>query len=99
MTLRDYIGSENFRYSLDGDSTSKNNSSHPPRDGASIYFSILDRVRKQGAKSEAAATRAKTAGSIKMSHQSMLRMYSKRDPTATPAIHAFAVESLEREIE
>ena len=38
------------------------------RDGESIFYSILDRVRKQGAKSEAATNRAKTAGSINVSH-------------------------------
>lgn len=43
--------------------------------------------------------RAKTAGSISVSHQSMLRMYPKHDPVASPTTHAIAVDSLERGID
>jgi hypothetical protein len=107
MSLRDYIGLENFRYNPEHSTTSSGgNSAHgnhhpPPRKptGEEIFYSILDRVRKQGAKSEEASNRAKTAGSISVSHQSMLRMYPKRDPCASAATHAFAVESLVNALE
>jgi len=45
------------------------------------------------------ANRAKTAGSINISHQSMLRMYPKRDPVSSPATHAYAMQALEDRIE
>jgi len=61
-------------------------------DGETIFNSILDRVRKQGAKTE--SNRAQTAGSITVSHQSMLRMYPKRDPVASSATHAYSIEAL-----
>ncbi len=45
------------------------------------------------------ANRAKTAGSINISHQSMLRMYPKRDPVASPATHAYAMQALDESID
>ena len=96
MTLRDYIGPEHFRYA--DSQTVEGNKLKP--NGNAIYNSILDRVRKQGgAKSESASKRAKTAGSISVSHQSMLRTYAKRDPAASPATHAYAMEALDRNLD
>lgn len=95
MSLRDYIGAENFRYTSYSPADNKPHHQPPKKPtGEEIFYSILDRVRKQGAKSEEASNRAKTAGSISVSHQSMLRMYPKRDPCASAATHAVAVEAL-----
>lgn len=71
MSLREYIGTENFRFGpslLTFGGKRDPNLNKPKPSGEEIYYSILDRVRKQGAKSEAAKNRAKTTGSIKISH-------------------------------
>ena len=103
MTLRDYIGADNFAISTDSSPQKLQGIAAPvPKpspDGLTIFYQILDRVRKQGAKSETATSRAKTSGSIKVSHQSLLRMYDKRDPVASAATHACAVDALDRALE
>ena len=51
MSLRDYIGPDNFRYDVNGGYGS---GQRPKPDGETLFYQILDRVRKQGTKSEAA---------------------------------------------
>ena len=73
MSIRDYIGSENFRYDIEDTHAYKNkgNQNHKSPDGNSLFLDIIERVKKNqdrgltGAKS---SNNSSTAGFSNISH-------------------------------
>ena len=99
MSLREYVGEHNLKF-LPGSPLADSMNRRKSQDGEKIFNEILNRARKMGPQTHANdPNRSKTAGSMTVSHQSVLRMYPKREPLIYPATHAFAVEALEEGLE
>jgi hypothetical protein len=67
MTLREYVGEHNLKF-LPGSPAADSVFRRKNQDGEKIFNEILDRTRKMGPQTTNVPNRAKTAGSMTLSH-------------------------------